>query len=134
MKKQLFIFILIFIGIISIGCSSSNDDEVGDNNYKEWDVFPSSVVGDWRPVNANTKVSLTFEDNKNSPKLYITRSGRYFQGRPLYLKGGDGSFYFKFNGSESYSKLNYKKVVNQTYEFNLENSGDLNFKENFIKQ
>lgn len=132
MKKLLLKFTLIFVGIISIGCSSSSDD--ADSNFEEAKSIPYDIIGDWRPENASTKISLSFEDNNYNPKIYISRSGRYFQGKPLYLKGGDGSMYFKFNGSDSYSKLSYKKVVNKTYEFNLENSGDLNFKENFIKQ
>ncbi|MGI9582596.1 hypothetical protein ACR1PO_15480 [Chryseobacterium sp. RRHN12] len=132
MKKIKLIFIVLSAGLFTLSCSHSDDE---DSNYKELERMPYDIIGDWRPENAYTKVSLTFSEESNyTPKLYISRSGRYFQGRPLYLKGGDGSMYFKFNGSDSYSKLNYKKVVNKTYEFNLENSGDLNFKENFIKQ
>ncbi|WP_336704453.1 hypothetical protein [Chryseobacterium indologenes] len=131
MKKILFTSYLGISSLLCLNCSSNNDEE---SNYKEFERMPISVIGDWRPVNAATKVSLTFTEEANIPKLYISRSGKYFQGRPLYLKGGDGSFYFKFNGDVNLSKLNYKRVNNFIYVFNLEDSGALNFNEEFIKQ
>ncbi len=145
MKKQLFIFILIFIGIISIGCSSSNDDDNVKEPYTEYTYLSSYLYGTWKyqvsgAENINAVVTFTDLSNTNmaskTPELNLKINNKSYYGKVYYpTSGGDGSIYFRLEGKSSYSKISYTYNPNlpKIITFKIENVESYTIEKQFKK-
>lgn len=136
MKKLLFIFRLIFIGIVSIGCSSS-DDEVKEP-YTAWNIMPFEILGTWKYEEygeQKIKAILTFEEKANNePYMNLKINNYTYSGKPYYpTSGGDGWIYFKLDGKNSYSKISWKKYNNTSILFKIENVESYVIEKMFLK-
>lgn len=137
MKKQLFIFMLIFIGIISIGCSSSNDDESREP-YTAWQRMSSEILGTWKyKVSGaeNIDAILTFQEKSNNePYMNIKINNYAYSGKPYYPTGaGDGWIYFKIEGKNTYSKISWQKFNDTSILFKIENVEPYVIEKTFLK-
>lgn len=137
MKKLLFIFTLIFIGIISIGCSGSDNDDVKEP-YTAFTFMPSAIQGTWKYKvggSENIDAILTFEQKANNEPYMDIKVNKYtYSGKPYYpTSGGDGAIYFKLKDKSSYSKISWNKVQSDLIVFKIENVENYIIEKQFLK-
>lgn len=137
MKKLLFIFSLIFIGIISIGCSSSDDDDIKDP-YTAYTYMIPSIQGTWKyKVSGaeNIDAVLIFEEKANHEPYMDLKINKYtYTGKPYYpTSGGDGYIYFKLKDKSSYSKISWKIINSNSIVFKIENVESYIIEKQFLR-